>query len=75
MFMDLVFIYRGLENCFLFYQSINYNSLKNTKPIPLGDSDTITVGEDIVSIENPAGLEGTVSKGIISGVRKAEEIG
>lgn len=45
-------------------------SLKNTTPIPLWDSDTITVGEEIVAIGNPAGLEGTVSKGIISGVRK-----
>lgn len=49
-------------------------SLKNTKPILIGDSDKITVGEDIVAIGNPAGLEGTVSKGIISGIRQAEGI-
>lgn len=49
-------------------------SLKNTKYIPLGDSDKITAGEDIVAIGNPAGLEGTVSKGIISGIRKAESM-
>jgi len=49
-------------------------SLKNTKPLPLGDSDVVTVGEDIVAIGNPAGLEGTVSKGIISGIRKAENL-
>lgn len=48
-------------------------SLKNTKPLPLGDSDTITVGEDIIAIGNPAGLEGTVSKGIISGIRKVDD--
>ncbi len=48
-------------------------SLKNIKPLPFGDSDTITVGEDIVAIGNPAGLEGTVSKGIISGIRKIED--
>ena len=47
-------------------------TLTNTKPIPLGDSDTISVGDDIVAIGNPAGLEGTVSKGIISGVRKVK---
>ena len=47
-------------------------SLKNTVPLPLGDSDTVTVGEDIVAIGNPAGLEGTVSRGIVSGIRKAE---
>lgn len=49
-------------------------SLKNTIPVPLGDSDKITAGEDIVAIGNPAGLEGTVSKGIISGIRKAEGV-
>lgn len=49
-------------------------SLKNTKYIPLGDSDKITAGEDIVVIGNPAGLEGTVSTGIISGIRKAESL-
>lgn len=48
-------------------------SLKDTKPIPFGDSDTITVGEDIIAIGNPAGLEGTISKGIISGIRKVDD--
>jgi len=47
-------------------------SLKNTNPLPLGDSDMVTIGEEIVVIGNPAGLEGTVSNGIISGVRKVE---
>jgi hypothetical protein len=47
-------------------------SLKNTNPLPLGDSDTVIVGEEIIAIGNPAGLEGTVSNGIVSGVRKAE---
>jgi len=49
-------------------------SLKFTKPLPFGDSDTITIGEDILAIGNPAGLEGTVSKGIISGVREVDDI-
>jgi len=49
-------------------------TFKNATPLPLGDSDTVTVGEDIVAIGNPAGLEGTVSRGIVSGVRKAEGI-
>lgn len=48
-------------------------SFKATNPIPLGDSDKIEVGADIVAIGNPAGLEGTVSKGIVSGIRKAGE--
>ena len=49
-------------------------SFKSTKPLPFGDSDTITIGEDILAIGNPAGLEGTVSKGIISGVREVDDI-
>ena len=49
-------------------------SIKLAKPLPFGDSDTITVGEDILAIGNPAGLEGTVSKGIISGVRAVDNI-
>jgi len=49
-------------------------TLRNTKPLYLGDSDTVTVGEDIVAIGNPAGFEGTVSKGIISGIRKSEKV-
>ena len=49
-------------------------SFKHTNPLPFGDSDTITIGEDILAIGNPAGLEGTVSKGIISGVREVDDI-
>ena len=47
-------------------------SVKITNPLPLGDSDTITVGEEIIAIGNLAGLEGTVSNGIVSGIRKVE---
>jgi len=49
-------------------------TLRNTTPLRFGDSDTVTVGEDIVAIGNPAGLEGTVSRGIVSGIRKAEDM-
>jgi S1-C subfamily serine protease len=49
-------------------------TLRNTTPLTFGDSDTVTVGEDIVAIGNPAGLEGTVSRGIVSGIRKAEDM-
>jgi len=47
-------------------------TLKNTNPVPLGDSDMIAVGEEVIAIGNPAGLEGSVSSGIVSGVRKIE---
>ena len=49
-------------------------SLKNTFPVHLGNSELITTGEDIVVIGNPVGLEGTISKGIISGIRDSEGI-
>ncbi len=39
------------------------------KPLPLGDSDTVRIGETIYVAGNPIGLEGTVSDGIISGRR------
>lgn len=46
-------------------------TLTHTKPLLLGDSDSITLGQDIVVIGNPQGLEGTISKGIISGIRES----
>lgn len=52
--------------------SVARTSLKNTTPVLVGNSDNIEVGEEIVTIGNSAGLEGTVSKGIISGIRRSE---
>jgi S1-C subfamily serine protease len=42
---------------------------KTFRTLPLGNSDRIQVGEDVVAIGNPLGLELTVSNGIISGLR------
>ena len=42
------------------------------EPLPLGDSDTLKIGETVYVAGNPRGLEGTFSDGIISSLRKAD---
>jgi S1-C subfamily serine protease len=37
-------------------------------PLPLGDSDTVQVGEFVVAIGNPFGLAGTMTVGIVSAI-------
>ena len=39
------------------------------KPLTLGNSDEAYVGEPIIVISNPGGLEQTVSNGLLSGIR------
>ena len=48
---------------------------QNFRTLPLGDSDRVQVGEDVVAIGNPLSLESTVSNGIVSGIRSVEEEG
>jgi S1-C subfamily serine protease len=47
----------------------------NFRTLTLGNSDQIEVGEEVVAIGNPMSLESTVSNGIVSGIRTAEELG
>jgi hypothetical protein len=48
----------------------------NTFPtLTLGNSDNMQVGEEVVAIGNPLGLELTVSNGILSGIRSDEKEG
>ncbi len=43
------------------------------KPIPLGRSDDIMLGEDAIAIGNPFGLENTITRGVISAVNRRLE--
>lgn len=38
--------------------------------LPLGDSNDIKIGENVLALGSPLLLEGTVTKGVISGIRK-----
>ena len=40
-------------------------------PLPLGDSDSVQVGDEVYAVGCPRGLEGTFSQGIVSGLRAA----
>jgi S1-C subfamily serine protease len=39
-------------------------------PLPLGNSDTVQVGDEVVAIGNPFGLDRTVTKGIVSALQR-----
>ena len=41
------------------------------KPVSFGDSDTLVVGQDVLAIGSPHGLETTLTRGIISGLNRS----
>lgn len=43
---------------------------RSLTPLPLGDSDTVQVGDAVVAIGNPFGLERSVTAGIVSALQR-----
>lgn len=44
------------------------------KPVTLGDSERVVVGEEAIAIGSPLGLQQTVTSGIVSAVRPPDEV-
>jgi hypothetical protein len=51
---------------------LRIKSSEKLKPVALGDSDGVTVGERIIAIGNPLGLEYTLTDGLVSSRRMLE---
>jgi putative serine protease PepD len=47
---------------------IRIEGATNLRPAKLGDSDKLRIGDTVVAIGSPLGLEGTVTAGIVSGL-------
>ncbi|MFO1207835.1 MAG: Do family serine endopeptidase [Amaricoccus sp.] len=48
---------------------------KDLPELPLGDSDKVKVGEDVIAVGNPFGLGGTVTRGIVSAMARDIDAG
>lgn len=45
---------------------VKVDGVQNLKPLPLGDSANVAVGDAVLAIGSPYGLDGTVTTGIVS---------
>jgi serine protease Do len=46
--------------------------LRDLVALPLGDSDQVAVGDFVVAVGNPFGLQGTATAGIVSGLMRSD---
>ena len=49
---------------------VKVSGISGLKPLPLGNSDSVRVGDPVVAIGSPFDLDGTVTTGIISATRR-----
>jgi S1-C subfamily serine protease len=49
---------------------VDPGKVPNLKPLPLGDSSKVQVGQQVVAIGNPLGLEFTMTSGIVSAINR-----
>jgi S1-C subfamily serine protease len=49
---------------------VNMSGVPNVRPLPLGDSTTVQVGDPTLAIGNPFGLDRTLTSGIVSALQR-----
>jgi S1-C subfamily serine protease len=49
---------------------VDMNGVRNVRALPLGDSTTARVGDPVLAIGNPFGLERTLTSGIVSAIQR-----
>ncbi len=54
---------------------IKASGVSNLKPATFGDSNSVHVGDTVLAIGSPLGLEGSVSAGIISALHRPVDVG
>ncbi len=54
---------------------VKAEGVSDLTPATIGDSDGLKVGEDVVAIGSPFGLDATVTSGIVSALNRAVDVG